>query len=122
MHREAQWSMMCLHCEGGLGYEAARAALFVRHLEDHTGFRSEYGSAQEFEAVRALYEQPGLDWATLAFDPPLPAAPYVVMELARGEPLIRVRPEDLYSPVERCAIALQAAHGGGPASVFIARG
>lgn len=108
MHREAQWSLQCLHRPGDARYNAELASLFVRYLEDHTGFPL-YNAIGEFEAVRALYEAPDLTWGTLTFSPPLPDAPYVVMELAFGQPLSRVKSEETLNPAERCSIAHQAA-------------
>ncbi|CAK0904994.1 unnamed protein product, partial [Prorocentrum cordatum] len=99
MHREAQWSQQCLHNQDDPRYDAKLASLFVRYLEDHTGFPPPADPA-EFHAVRAAYEQPGLDWRQ---------DPYVVMELALGEVLSSAKPEETFSAEERCAVTHQAA-------------
>lgn len=108
MHREAQWSQQCLHCPADPRYKADLAPLFVRYLEDHTGFPS-YHAAEEFEAARVLYEKPDLKWGSLTFSPPLPASPYVVMELAFGRALSNAKPEETLSMPERSLIIQQAA-------------
>lgn len=109
-HREAQWSRQLLHRSTDPRHDAGLAALFVRYLEDHTGFPS-YGAPDEFEAVRHLYESPNLDWASVSFDPPLPALPYVVMELAAGRALAKlIDPgEDALTAAERRRVASQSA-------------
>eukprot|EP00930_Biecheleria_cincta_P025899 TRINITY_DN18360_c0_g1_i1.p1 TRINITY_DN18360_c0_g1~~TRINITY_DN18360_c0_g1_i1.p1 ORF type:complete len:1042 (-),score=180.40 TRINITY_DN18360_c0_g1_i1:152-2977(-) len=108
MHREAQWSLQYLHNEGDSRYDEVLAGRFVKYLEDHTGFKS-YGTQEEFEAVRSLYERKDLAWNSLHFDPALPATPYVVMELAQGQPLLQAKPEETFSADERRAIVRQAA-------------
>jgi len=107
LHREAQWSLQCLHETKLPAYDPDRARLFVRYLEDHTGFPT-YSEPGAFEAARFLYERPGLDWGSISFDPELPGAPYVVMELALGHQLTSVDPKTL-SRGERRVISLQAA-------------
>jgi len=83
MHRESQWSLWWLHNEYDCHYSAEPATLFARYLEDHTGF-SKIGT-QGFDAKRKAYEAPDFDWERDG--PKIPARPYVVMELVKGEAL-----------------------------------
>lgn len=108
MHREAQWSLQYLHKSADARYDAQHASLFVRYLEDHTGFPA-YESPHEFDAVRGLYEQPELEWSRISFDPALPDMPYVVMELAHGQAVTRLtNPESMLDAVEQGRIVEQS--------------
>ncbi|CAK0792318.1 unnamed protein product, partial [Prorocentrum cordatum] len=71
------WSMQRLHDQSDARYRQADAALFVRYLEDHTGF-AQMGPS-EFDVKRRLYEAPGFDWEKEV--EALHSKPYVVMEL-----------------------------------------
>ncbi|CAK0855271.1 unnamed protein product, partial [Prorocentrum cordatum] len=107
MHRESQWSLWNLHNECDSRFDGAAASLFMRYLEDHTGF-SELGPAG-FEAKRRLYEAPDFNWDLDG--PDLPARPYVVMELVRGETLQTVIDRERASlpASEKRQIVVQAA-------------
>eukprot|EP00747_Dinoflagellata_sp_TGD_P219442 gnl/TRDRNA2_/TRDRNA2_91552_c0_seq2.p1 gnl/TRDRNA2_/TRDRNA2_91552_c0~~gnl/TRDRNA2_/TRDRNA2_91552_c0_seq2.p1 ORF type:complete len:548 (+),score=95.55 gnl/TRDRNA2_/TRDRNA2_91552_c0_seq2:37-1680(+) len=113
MHREAQWSRQCLHNAEDSRFDSDSAQLYIRYLEDHTGFPA-YEAAAEFSAVRHLYESPNLNWSQISFDPPLPPLPYVVMELAIGRSLAKVLgghgdvPERAFTAKERRSIDAQA--------------
>jgi len=107
MHREAQWSRLLLHSVDDPQYDAALASLFVRYLEDHTGFPN-YDNVEDFAAARAKYEHPDVGWSSAFVLPPLPVAPYVVMELAPGHALSCVKPEETLTVGERRIIVKQA--------------
>jgi len=83
MHRESQWSMWYLHNQFDTRMKKERSTLFARYLEDHTGF-SKFGP-DGFDKKRRAYEAPDFDWEKDG--PTIPARPYVVMELVKGEPL-----------------------------------
>lgn len=83
MHRESQWSMWYLHNKYAQHYNQETATLFARYLEDHSGF-SEFGP-EGFDKKRRMYEAPDFDWDKDG--PTIPARPYVVMELVKGEAL-----------------------------------
>ena len=100
LHREAQWSITRLHRETDPRYDAEGAGLFVRYLEDHSGFENdgwpglaetlgaEYLTSvmnldpvQVFERRRNVLETPSFDWKRLG---PAAHRPYVVLELLTG--------------------------------------
>lgn len=83
MHRESQWSLWYLHNKFDIRVNQESSALFARYLEDHTGF-SEFGP-DGFDKKRRAYEAPDFDWDKDG--PTIPARPYVVMELVKGEAL-----------------------------------
>jgi serine/threonine protein kinase len=83
MHRECQWSVQHLHNTEDPHYCPKAASIFARYLEDNTGFPKH--DLIDFAERRAHFEAPDLDWEREV--PPLPSAPYVVMELCAGEPL-----------------------------------
>lgn len=68
------------------------STLFARYLEDHTGF-SEFGP-DGFDKKRRAYEAPDFDWEKDG--PTIPARPYVVMELVKGEALHVVIDREYY--------------------------
>eukprot|EP00929_Paragymnodinium_shiwhaense_P067882 TRINITY_DN34115_c1_g1_i3.p1 TRINITY_DN34115_c1_g1~~TRINITY_DN34115_c1_g1_i3.p1 ORF type:complete len:775 (-),score=185.39 TRINITY_DN34115_c1_g1_i3:444-2768(-) len=83
MYRESQWSMWMLHNEFDARYDQQMSQLFVRYLEEHTGFGSI--EPKGFEKKREHFESPIFDWETNG--PPLARRPYIVMELVQGEAL-----------------------------------
>ncbi|CAJ1353312.1 unnamed protein product [Effrenium voratum] len=107
MHRESQWSLTLLHNSKDPRYSAPHAQLFARYLEDHTGF-SELGP-EDFNQRRRFFEHPDFDWYKQRVD--LPARPYVVMELVKGETLQIAMPAMSVSEkrevVLQCATALE---------------
>lgn len=82
LHREARWSLECLHNKDSMHYELGGAILFAKYLEDHTGF--EKHSPGTFKELREKFEEPKFNWSTYVFDPPLAGAPYVVIEFIDG--------------------------------------
>eukprot|EP00929_Paragymnodinium_shiwhaense_P118894 TRINITY_DN90796_c0_g1_i1.p1 TRINITY_DN90796_c0_g1~~TRINITY_DN90796_c0_g1_i1.p1 ORF type:complete len:1559 (+),score=333.20 TRINITY_DN90796_c0_g1_i1:37-4713(+) len=86
LHREAQWSLTHLHCHTDKRFDAACSALFVRYLEDHTGFAEAQGEgAAAFAARRQRFEREDFNWQGLG--PLRRPRPYVVMEFLPGEAL-----------------------------------
>lgn len=83
LHREARWSMERLHNPRQPAYRCNGAALFVRYLEDHTGF-SPHAPNGDFDELRKRFEDPGFSWADHTFVPSLPRYPYVVMDFVDG--------------------------------------
>merc|ERR1719420_2349329 len=83
MHRECQWSIWYLHNKYDPLFNQETSTLFARYLEDHSGF-SAFGP-DGFDKKRRAYEAPDFDWEKDG--PTIPARPYVVMELVKGEPL-----------------------------------
>jgi len=81
MHREAQWSLQRIHNESDPRFRPELAKIFVRYLEDHTGYAQL--APLDFDARRRKYEVSDFNWERDG--PPLPHTPYVVMELVRGE-------------------------------------
>lgn len=126
MHRESQWSLWRLHNEYDSRHRPTQASIFVRYLEDHTGF-SEI-APPDFDAKRKIYEAPSFDWEKDG--PPLPARPYVVMELVKGEALqsaidrenrkTKEGREDLpiLKPADKCQVLMQCAKALDYLSVF----
>lgn len=94
LHREAQWSLTRLHCVQHPKYDANAAALFVRYLEDCSGFEhrgcfSQNTTALGFEEQRLHFESPDFQWKALGekSTASLTRRPYVVVELLSGESL-----------------------------------
>ncbi|CAE7942462.1 DTX45, partial [Symbiodinium sp. KB8] len=56
LHREAQWSMKCLHNTEDPRYDEKGAGLFAKYLEDHTGFDAH--DDVSFDATRRKFEDP----------------------------------------------------------------
>eukprot|EP00747_Dinoflagellata_sp_TGD_P168704 gnl/TRDRNA2_/TRDRNA2_195718_c0_seq1.p1 gnl/TRDRNA2_/TRDRNA2_195718_c0~~gnl/TRDRNA2_/TRDRNA2_195718_c0_seq1.p1 ORF type:complete len:508 (+),score=79.36 gnl/TRDRNA2_/TRDRNA2_195718_c0_seq1:102-1625(+) len=83
LHREAQWSLKRLHCEEDARYDPAFARLFVRCLEDHSGFPT----VGDFDAHRRRMESPAFTWEQLPSKVPARQRPYIVLELLPGETL-----------------------------------
>lgn len=76
--------MTRLHCPAFSKYDAALAGLFVRYLEDHSGFACD-GGMGAFERQRSTLEKDDFKWADLGRRPP--SRPYAVLELLCGETL-----------------------------------
>eukprot|EP00927_Polykrikos_kofoidii_P014659 TRINITY_DN16467_c0_g1_i2.p1 TRINITY_DN16467_c0_g1~~TRINITY_DN16467_c0_g1_i2.p1 ORF type:complete len:929 (-),score=168.05 TRINITY_DN16467_c0_g1_i2:191-2827(-) len=115
LHREAQWSLLRLHNVADKRYDGPAAGLFVRCLEDHSGFPETYDPCHKdgevgrqdcgaFEVRRRRFETDGFDWeaaeaAAAAAASGMAAAPngvtalrwrprpYIVLELLPGETL-----------------------------------
>ncbi|CAK0884188.1 unnamed protein product, partial [Prorocentrum cordatum] len=96
LHREARWSMQRLHNPRDKRHDPRGADLFVRYLEDQTGFVKH--GFDEFDKVRLRYEDPAFLWAEHCFDPPLAARPYVVLELVGGR-LLQSVIDDKHAPL-----------------------
>eukprot|EP00439_Symbiodinium_sp_Y106_P054768 s2700_g7.t1 len=83
LHREAQWSMKCLHNTEDPRYDQKGAELFAKYLEDHTGFDAH--DDVSFDATRRKFEDPDFAWSKHSFEPKLAREPYVVMELVEAK-------------------------------------
>lgn len=83
LHREAQWSIQCLHNPRHAKYNDKGAKVFMRYIEDHTGFDKEF--LGDFNALRERFEDPKLKWDQQTFSSELSSRPYIVMELIRGQ-------------------------------------
>ncbi|CAE7294282.1 unnamed protein product [Symbiodinium natans] len=89
LHREALWSLTRLHCSTHSKFDSAGSQLFVRYLEDHTGFGrlgEEDGRQMNFEQRRRYLEADSFDWSALAAQKVV-QRPYVVMEHLPGQML-----------------------------------
>uniref|UniRef100_A0A7S1F426 Protein kinase domain-containing protein n=1 Tax=Noctiluca scintillans TaxID=2966 RepID=A0A7S1F426_NOCSC len=111
MHREAQWSLQRLHNSEDSRYQEEPAALFVRYLEDHTGFLAH--GPEHFDERRAHFEDPAFGWDKHKFDPALAGQPYLVMELVNGRLLQAVIegtpplvPDEKRTVIKHCTEAL----------------
>ncbi|CAK9073843.1 unnamed protein product, partial [Durusdinium trenchii] len=109
LHREAFWSLTRLHCRQHVRYDPLRAKLFVKYLEDHTGFDRQ-GALESFEEHRRRHEAEDFDWTEIRS---FATRPYVVMEYLPGQVLWDILSQRLKtSPItseERQAILIQVA-------------
>eukprot|EP00439_Symbiodinium_sp_Y106_P044426 s1067_g5.t1 len=89
LHREALWSLTRLHCISHSKYDSNGSQLFVRYLEDHTGFDKlcvQDGIPMSFDQRRRHLEADSFDWSALATQK-ASQRPYVVMEHLPGQML-----------------------------------
>ena len=85
LHREAQWSLRCIHNTNHKEYSKQKASLFAKYLEDHTG---RWSRDCDFDEERSTYESAEYRWDK--FRPtaePIPPFPYVAMEYVPGKTL-----------------------------------
>jgi len=84
LHREAQWSLQCLHNSMASNFCERKAAYFVRYLEDHSGAVGWCPGNLDWHAERTIFEAADFIWGDFQPLQDLPQMPYVVMELLPG--------------------------------------
>jgi len=87
LHREAMSSIQHIHCESSSGYDASKAALFVKYYEDHTAFKNLDSEKRRRYQLDPLF----IDWNHAKITDPDELYgddfDYVVMQFCEGESL-----------------------------------
>eukprot|EP00928_Gymnodinium_smaydae_P077455 TRINITY_DN6080_c0_g2_i1.p1 TRINITY_DN6080_c0_g2~~TRINITY_DN6080_c0_g2_i1.p1 ORF type:complete len:612 (-),score=78.00 TRINITY_DN6080_c0_g2_i1:362-1927(-) len=126
LHREAQWSLTRLHTSEDSRYDHEAAQLFVRCLEDHSGFTEAYGRrikrglasadlCSSFESIRQRCESDEFDWTALGGRPA--RRPYIVLELLPGGALHLALQSPPPQHNDKDEAATAAADSGAPLSL-----